>query len=143
MKKKLLAMVLAAATAMTMLAGCGGDKKEAPEDKKEASAEAGTEEKKEEDKKELDKVRVAYMPNYASLWVVKTAQEKGYFEEEGIEVELTKFDDGLYINRSYGRWFHGCCLYRTWCSFLGNQRKCRCILLPAVGRCGLCYGSEI
>ena len=26
MKKKLLAMVLAAATAMTMLAGCGGDK---------------------------------------------------------------------------------------------------------------------
>lgn len=94
MKKKLLAMVLAAATAMTMLAGCGGEKKEAPEDKKEASAEAGTEEKKEEDKKELDKVRVAYMPNYASLWVVKTAQEKGYFEEEGIEVELTKFDDG-------------------------------------------------
>ena len=93
MKKKLLAMVLAAATAMTMLAGCGlGDDKAASTDtkeNKEASADAGKEEKK-----ELDKVKVAYMPNYASLWVVKTAQEKGYFEEEGIEVELTKFDDG-------------------------------------------------
>ena len=34
MKKKLLAMVLAAATAMTMLAGCGGGgEKEAPEEK--------------------------------------------------------------------------------------------------------------
>ena len=81
-------MVLAAATAMTMLAGCGGgDDKAASTDtkeNKEASADAGKEEKK-----ELDKVKVAYMPNYASLWVVKTAQEKGYFEEEGIEVELT------------------------------------------------------
>lgn len=90
MKKKLLAMVLAAATAMTMLAGCGGEKAaDAPDEKKkEASADA------EEESKELDKVKVAYMPNYASLWVVTTAREKGFFEEEGIEVELTKFDDG-------------------------------------------------
>lgn len=42
MKKKLLAMVLAAATAMTMLAGCGGDDKAAgTKDNKEASADAG------------------------------------------------------------------------------------------------------
>ena len=92
MKKKLLAMVLAAATAMTMLAGCGGDDKAAgTKDNKEASADAG---EKKEESKELDKVKVAYMPNYASLWVVTTAREKGFFEEEGIEVELTKFDDG-------------------------------------------------
>ena len=92
MKKKLLAMVLAAATAMTMLAGCGGDDKAAgTKDNKEASADAG---EKKEESRELDKVKVAYMPNYASLWVVTTAREKGFFEEEGIEVELTKFDDG-------------------------------------------------
>ena len=47
-----------------------------------------------EEKKELDVVNVAYMPNYASLWVVTTAKEKGYFEEQGIEVKMTKFDDG-------------------------------------------------
>jgi NitT/TauT family transport system substrate-binding protein len=39
-------------------------------------------------------LRIAYMPNYASLWSVLTGINKGYFEEEGITVELTEFQDG-------------------------------------------------
>ena len=34
------------------------------------------------------------MPNYASLWSVLTAIDKGYFAEEGLEVTLWEFADG-------------------------------------------------
>lgn len=78
MRKKLLAMILAGVTAMSMLTGCGGNANEP----------------KKEEKKELDVVNVAYMPNYSSLWVMTTAKEKGYFEEQGIDVQFVKFDDG-------------------------------------------------
>lgn len=40
------------------------------------------------------KVKVAYMPNYGSLWAVTTAIDKGYFKEENIEIELVEFADG-------------------------------------------------
>ena len=89
MKKKLLSMLLVGVTAMSMLAGCGGSSEEP---KKEDTKTEAKDDK--EEKKELDVVNVAYMPNYASLWVVTTAKEKGYFEEQGIEVKMTKFDDG-------------------------------------------------
>lgn len=39
-------------------------------------------------------LNVAYMPNYASLWSVLTAIDKGYFAEEGLEVTLWEFADG-------------------------------------------------
>jgi len=39
-------------------------------------------------------LNVAYMPNYSSLVEVVTAKEMGYFEEQGITVNLVKFDDG-------------------------------------------------
>lgn len=42
----------------------------------------------------LEKVRVAYMTNYASLNTVVAAMETGAFEAEGIEVELVEFADG-------------------------------------------------
>ena len=42
----------------------------------------------------LTKVRVAYMPNYASLNSVVAAMKTGAFAEEGIEVELVEFADG-------------------------------------------------
>ena len=39
-------------------------------------------------------LRIAYMPNYASLWGVLSAMNTGAFEEEGITVELWEFADG-------------------------------------------------
>ena len=84
--KKFLAAGLAAAM-MVSLAACGGsgDSKGNAAD----STDKGTEEK--------ITLNVAYMPNYGSLWSVMTAMEKGYFEEEGIEVKLTEFQDGPMI----------------------------------------------
>ena len=93
MKKKIMAAFLAAATAMTLLAGCSGGSDSGKDNQSSGSADSA--EASDEGSGELDTVNVAYMPNYASLWVVATADEKGYFEEEGIEVVMTKFDDGL------------------------------------------------
>ena len=39
-------------------------------------------------------LNVAYMPNYGSLWSVETAINKGYFEEEGLTLNLVEFADG-------------------------------------------------
>ena len=39
-------------------------------------------------------LNVAYMPNYGSLWAVETAINKGYFEEEGLTLNLVEFADG-------------------------------------------------
>ena len=39
-------------------------------------------------------LRVGYMANYASLWAVMTGINGGYFEDEGITIELTEFGDG-------------------------------------------------
>lgn len=41
-----------------------------------------------------EKLSIAYMPNYASLWSVVTGINQGYFAEEGFEVELVEFADG-------------------------------------------------
>lgn len=92
MKKKIMAAFLAAATAMTLLVGCSGGSDSGKDNQSSGSADSA--EASDEGSGELDTVNVAYMPNYASLWVVATADEKGYFEEEGIEVVMTKFDDG-------------------------------------------------
>ena len=39
-------------------------------------------------------LNVGYMSNYASLWAVLTGINQGYFEEEGITVNLIQFEDG-------------------------------------------------
>ncbi len=77
MKKKWLSKIVVGVVAFSLLSGCGN-----------------TESKEKVEKKEVDVVNVAYMPNYSSLWVMSTAKEKGYFEEQGIDVKLVKFDDG-------------------------------------------------
>jgi NitT/TauT family transport system substrate-binding protein len=62
-------------------------------DAEEAPAE---EESVEEEAEAVEPVtlRIAYMPNYASLWSVLTGINMGYFDEEGITIELTEFQDG-------------------------------------------------
>ena len=78
MKKRILALTLALAMVFG-LAACGS--------KAEETTAAG-------EATETITLNVAYMPNYGSLWAVTTAMEKGYFEEEGITVNLTSFQDG-------------------------------------------------
>lgn len=39
-------------------------------------------------------LHIAYMPNYASLWGVLSTIDQGFFEEEGITIELSEFPDG-------------------------------------------------
>ena len=93
--KKLFALLLAAAMVRSM-AACGG-KTEAPATTAapETTAAPATEAPAEtEAPVETVKLNVAYMPNYASLWSVLTAMDKGYFAEEGIEVTLWEFADG-------------------------------------------------
>ena len=87
MIKKFLAAGLAAAMVLS-LAACGssGNSEGSGTDNSADSTDQGSEEK--------ITLNVAYMPNYGSLWSVMTAIEKGYFEEEGIEVKLTEFQDG-------------------------------------------------
>ena len=43
---------------------------------------------------ELTKMKVAYMPNFASMNAVVAGMKTGAFEEQGIEVELVEFADG-------------------------------------------------
>jgi len=72
---KYLAIVLI--TLLVLLTACGGDQKAAPE--KKAS------------KLEQTHIKIAYLPVIHGL-PLYLALEKGYFEEEGIEVEAIKFD---------------------------------------------------
>lgn len=118
MKGKVLSLVMAATLTAGLLAGCGGSGGEAkaPETEKttqaaapsteaaedeskaseqtEAKEETKTEETQAQADGELEKVNVAFMPNYASLWAVATADAKGYFAEEGLEVDMLMFQDG-------------------------------------------------
>ena len=103
--KKVLSTLLAAAM-VTSLAACGGTETaattaaatttaapaatEAPAEKApETEAPAET-----EAAKDPITLKVAYMPNYGSLWSVTTAINKGYMEEEGITIEMVEFQDG-------------------------------------------------
>ncbi len=42
----------------------------------------------------VDTIRIAYMPNFASLHDIITGINSGIFKEEGLEVELIEFADG-------------------------------------------------
>lgn len=93
---------IAAALLAAALTGCGSkteapsaapETTAAPETKAESKAET-TEEETAKETAEPITLNVAYMPNYGSLWSVMTAKDKGYFEEEGITVNLLEFADG-------------------------------------------------
>lgn len=62
----------------------------------DGDSEKGAEGTKENDdaQEETVKLKVAYMPNFASLWTVVAGIKNGSFEEEGVEVELIEFADG-------------------------------------------------
>ena len=102
MKKRIIALMMAAAMAMSLTA-CGSKAEETTAAQTTAAqttaaeTEAAVEETTAaETEAEVEKItlNVAYMPNYGSLWAVTTGIEKGYFEEEGIDIVLTSFQDG-------------------------------------------------
>ena len=93
MKKRFFAAVLTAAMVIGALSGCGQSKTQKTDTalETEIAAEASEEET---GYNEITQVRVAYMQNYASLWEVATAINKGYFEEQGLDIKLYAFQDG-------------------------------------------------
>lgn len=102
MKNKVLSLLMVAAMTVGMLAGCGS-KTDAPADNTtkeetpatEAVAEPATEEASEQEiPTELEHIKVAYMPNYASLATIVAAEGTGAFEKYGFDVELVEFADG-------------------------------------------------
>ena len=108
--KKTLSIMMAALMAAS-LAGCSGGAAattaapattaaETKAETKEETAAAETTAAETEAAAEPITLNIAYMPNYGSLWSVMTAKEKGYFEEEGITVNLVEFADGPTIINS-------------------------------------------
>ena len=88
--KKFLAMLLAVAMLGGALAACGGG-----ETTSTPSGNTGTPAGNSETPTvETVDINVGYMPNYGGLWSLMTAKEKGFFEEEGLNVTLTQFEDG-------------------------------------------------
>ena len=89
--KKLIALLLALVMVFA-LAACGGE------------GETTTTEPPADDTTPVDDttppevesvtLNIGYMNNYGSLWALAAAQNLGYFEEEGITLELTSFDNG-------------------------------------------------
>lgn len=93
--KKLIAMLLAL-TMVLSLAACGA-KTETPTAPTEAAkTETATETTAAASETTVEPVtlNIAYMPNWGALWAVATGIEKGYFAEEGLELNLVQFDAG-------------------------------------------------
>lgn len=90
MKKRLLALSMVVALAMTSLLACspGEEKKDEAKTTETEAKEDNSKEVKKETSKELTKVtlnEVAHSIFYAPMYV---AIEEGYFEEEGIDIDL-------------------------------------------------------
>ena len=88
--KKFLAMLLTVVMLGGALAACGGG-----ETTSTPSGNTGTPAGNSETPTvETVDINVGYMPNYGGLWSLMTAKEKGFFEEEGLNVTMTQFEDG-------------------------------------------------
>lgn len=90
--KKLTAMLLALVMVLS-LAACGSTAP-APTAAPAAAPEAAAPEAAAPEAAEPVTLNVAYMANWGALWAVATADAKGYFAEEGLELNLTVFEDG-------------------------------------------------
>ena len=94
--KKLIAMLLALVMVLS-LAACGASEPaptEAPAAPEAPKAEEPKAEEPAAPAVEPVTLNIAYMPNWGALWAVATGIEKGYFEEEGLKLNLVQFDAG-------------------------------------------------
>ena len=90
--KKFLAMLLTVAMLGGALAACGGGN---TGDANTPAGNTGTPAGNSETPSvETVNINIGYMPNYGGMWSMMTAQEMGYFAEEGLNVSFTEFQDG-------------------------------------------------
>lgn len=102
--KKIFSLLLSATLLSSMFVGCSAKPAATPEQTtkvEEKKEEVKTEEKKEEapvaekeKPQEKVKMKVAYHPNMGGCSAIITGIKKGYFEEQGIDVELVQFTKG-------------------------------------------------
>lgn len=96
--KKLLSLLAVGVIATGLFAGCSSSNKESGETTEKPATEESKEESNEstEGEKPLEKVKmkIAYHPNMGGASAITTGIEKGYFEEQGIDIELVKFTAG-------------------------------------------------
>lgn len=88
--KKLLALALALVMVFA-LAACGTETSQPSTDPAASAAPSAA---PSGETVEPVTIKVGYMNNYGSLWSVLTAQQMGYFEDQGITLELSSFADG-------------------------------------------------
>ncbi|HIX89817.1 MAG TPA: ABC transporter substrate-binding protein [Candidatus Agathobaculum pullicola] len=86
--KKFFAMLLATAMLGGALAGCGNNTQGTNSGGESAEGGSGS------SAAETVDINIGYMPNYGGMWSMMTAQQKGYFAEEGLNVTFTQFEDG-------------------------------------------------
>ena len=92
--KKLIALLLALVMVFA-LAACGGEgETTTTEPPADDTTPVDDTTPPEEPSAEPVTLNIGYMNNYGSLWALAAAQNLGYFEEEGITLELTSFDNG-------------------------------------------------
>ena len=92
--KKLIALLLVLVMVFA-LAACGGEgETTTTEPPADDTTPVDDTTPPEEPSAEPVTLNIGYMNNYGSLWALAAAQNLGYFEEEGITLELTSFDNG-------------------------------------------------
>ena len=89
--KKFLAMLLTVAMLGGALAACGGNP--APANSPAGGGETASGNSETPSVETVD-INIGYMPNYGGMWSMMTAAQKGFFEEEGLNVSFTEFQDG-------------------------------------------------
>ena len=95
--KKFLAMLLTVAMLGGALAACGGNSggTSTPAGNSETPGTTETTPGGSETATvETVNINIGYMPNYGGMWSMMTAAQKGFFEEEGLNVSFTEFQDG-------------------------------------------------
>ena len=85
MKKRIFSLLLAAAFSISLLAGCSGESDTSDKNAADNISKTGSEEPEEKELTEVTLNEVAHSIFYAPMYV---AIEEGYFEEEGIALDL-------------------------------------------------------